>query len=310
MPNVARNDSTTVDDSQPPVTSIASTTPSRKSPKTTVTSSRTQRDPGDHPEDQHASRSSVERRWGETVIPCGIAIRRVFGACVHDEFRNHPDGGGRRTHPSGRSVTNPGPDIPGRRQPPHDSPPLGARLGDRRSRRDDRRLDPRGVPTAVVRPGAGDDQRARDLGRDGPVDHDGRTGGHRGRPPGDGGWAAPGAATSARRCTRSAGPPRSPSRCSRRTPPRTRTAWPPGSGSAALALWPALAARRGATGILSPAVTVGASAALTGLLGWFVVELQGDGDLIGLSERAVAGAQAVWPLVVVVALRRARPAAA
>lgn len=78
-----------------------------------------------------------------------------------------------------------------------------------------------------------------------------------------------------------------------------------GIGFGALALWPALAARRGAAGVLRPAVTVGASAVLTGLLGWFVVELQGDGDLIGLSERAVAGAQAVWPLVVVVALRRA-----
>ena len=78
-----------------------------------------------------------------------------------------------------------------------------------------------------------------------------------------------------------------------------------GIGFGALALWPALAARRGATGILRPAVTVGASVALTGLLGWFVVELQGGGDLTGLSERAVAGAQAVWPLVVVVALRRA-----
>ncbi len=79
-----------------------------------------------------------------------------------------------------------------------------------------------------------------------------------------------------------------------------------GIGFGALALWPALAGRRGATGVLRPALTVGASAALVGLLGWFVVELQGGGDLTGLSERAVAGAQAVWPLVVVVALRRGR----
>ena len=78
-----------------------------------------------------------------------------------------------------------------------------------------------------------------------------------------------------------------------------------GIGFGALALWPALAARRGATGILRPAVTVGASVALVGLLGVFVVELQGGGDAIGLTERAVAGAQALWPLVVVVALRRA-----
>lgn len=83
-----------------------------------------------------------------------------------------------------------------------------------------------------------------------------------------------------------------------------------GIGFGALALWPALAGRRGATGILRPAVAVGASAVLVGLLGWFVVELAGDGDLTGLSERAVAGAQAVWPLVVVVALRRATRGAA
>lgn len=79
-----------------------------------------------------------------------------------------------------------------------------------------------------------------------------------------------------------------------------------GIGFGALALWPALAGRRGTTGILKPVVTVGASVVLVGLLGWFVVELQDGGDLTGLTERAVAGAQAVWPLVVVVALRRAR----
>ena len=83
-----------------------------------------------------------------------------------------------------------------------------------------------------------------------------------------------------------------------------------GIGFGALALWPALAARRGATGILRPAVTVGASAVLVGLLVCFVVELQHDGDAVGLSERAVAGAQALWPLAVVVALRRATRGAA
>ena len=72
----------------------------------------------------------------------------------------------------------------------------------------------------------------------------------------------------------------------------------------ALALWPALPRRRGGTGVLRPAVGLGASAALVGLLGVFVVELQVDGDAVGLSERALAGAQALWPLVVVVALRR------
>ena len=79
-----------------------------------------------------------------------------------------------------------------------------------------------------------------------------------------------------------------------------------GIGFGALAVWPALAGRRGATGVLAPAATVGASAALVGTLGWFVRELQGDSDATGLSERVLAGAEALWPLVVVVALRRTR----
>lgn len=96
----------------------------------------------------------------------------------------------------------------------------------------------------------------------------------------------------------------------------------------ALALWPALAWRRGhrhqqrhrpgaagsapgprAHAVLSAPVAVGAATALTGLLALFVLELQGltpdDGAATGLTERLVAGAQALWPLVVVVALRRA-----
>ena len=74
-------------------------------------------------------------------------------------------------------------------------------------------------------------------------------------------------------------------------------------GFGALALWPALSARRG-PGILRPAVQVTASAGLVGLLAAFGAELARDGDAIGLTERALAGAQALWPLVVVVALRR------
>ncbi len=75
-----------------------------------------------------------------------------------------------------------------------------------------------------------------------------------------------------------------------------------GVGFGALALWPALAGRRGAAGILRPAVGVGASAVLLGLLAAFVVELQGDGTAIGLTERLVAGGEALWPLAVVLAL--------
>lgn len=74
-------------------------------------------------------------------------------------------------------------------------------------------------------------------------------------------------------------------------------------GFGALALWPALAARRG-PGVLRPAVSITASAALVGLLATFGAELARGGDAIGLTERALAGAQALWPLVVVVALRR------
>jgi hypothetical protein len=71
-------------------------------------------------------------------------------------------------------------------------------------------------------------------------------------------------------------------------------------GFVALALWPAvsqLPARRAAwvatTGMLV-------------LLGWLAVEIHG-GDLLGLSERAVAGVEALWPLAVVLTLAFARP---
>jgi hypothetical protein len=57
---------------------------------------------------------------------------------------------------------------------------------------------------------------------------------------------------------------------------------------------------------------VTAAVVLGGLLAWFLVELQQAtptaGALTGLTERVVAGAQSVWPLVVVVALvRHGRP---
>jgi len=81
-------------------------------------------------------------------------------------------------------------------------------------------------------------------------------------------------------------------------------------GFGALGLWPALAARRGEKGVLSPEVAIPASVVLLGLVGVFVAELQqitpDDGALTGLTERLVAGAQSLWPLVVVVALRRRR----
>ena len=70
----------------------------------------------------------------------------------------------------------------------------------------------------------------------------------------------------------------------------------------ALSLWPALAWRRGANP--GPAVWLAAASGLLGLLGWFGFEFFGDGPQIGLSERALAGAQALWPLAAVLLVRR------
>ena len=69
-----------------------------------------------------------------------------------------------------------------------------------------------------------------------------------------------------------------------------------------LAAWPAVGGRRG-PGLpwgLRAGVSAGASAALFGLLGWFYVELGTGGLQVGLAERVAAGAQALWPLVVVI----------
>lgn len=84
------------------------------------------------------------------------------------------------------------------------------------------------------------------------------------------------------------------------------------AGFLALAVWPALAWRRGRRRPrLSPPAGAAAAAVLTGIVVWFGAELAGDGALIGLSERAAAGAQAVFPLGVVLTwLLQARAAAA
>jgi hypothetical membrane protein len=72
-----------------------------------------------------------------------------------------------------------------------------------------------------------------------------------------------------------------------------------------LTAWPALAGRRSATAPLGLRLPVAACAtvALVGLLGWFAVELFTDGTRIGLTERLLAGAQALWPLAVVLSAR-------
>ncbi|WP_088962760.1 DUF998 domain-containing protein [Micromonospora purpureochromogenes] len=81
----------------------------------------------------------------------------------------------------------------------------------------------------------------------------------------------------------------------------------------ALALWPALSAHRrrvpaGAAGLSARRGTA-AGALLLALVGWFVVELSSGGARIGLAERVAAGAEALCPLLVVLALSRSRRAA-
>jgi hypothetical membrane protein len=79
-----------------------------------------------------------------------------------------------------------------------------------------------------------------------------------------------------------------------------------GTAFVALAVWPALAARRStrAPAVLRPAVALPAAAALLGIVVWFGAELAADRGLVGLSERAAAGAQALWPLATVALARR------
>lgn len=74
----------------------------------------------------------------------------------------------------------------------------------------------------------------------------------------------------------------------------------------ALAAWPLLGGRRGPSvpALLRPAVCAGAAAALLGLLVWFGVELSTGGGQVGLAERAAAGAQALWPLAVILSCYR------
>lgn len=63
----------------------------------------------------------------------------------------------------------------------------------------------------------------------------------------------------------------------------------------ALTLWPAFGRFPLVPGIVATVV-------IAGLLAWFGVELFSDGARIGLSERALAAAQALWPLCVAVTL--------
>ncbi len=69
-------------------------------------------------------------------------------------------------------------------------------------------------------------------------------------------------------------------------------------GFVALAVWP-LAAR--GPGLPGPGVRAVAAGVLLGLLVWFGTELIGGGQQVGLAERVLAGAEAVWPLATVLA---------
>jgi hypothetical membrane protein len=70
----------------------------------------------------------------------------------------------------------------------------------------------------------------------------------------------------------------------------------------ALSLWPA----GGRGGLPGPALWRCAAAGLLGLLGWFGIDYFGQCPGIGRSERVLAGAQALWPLAVVLLALRQR----
>ena len=79
-------------------------------------------------------------------------------------------------------------------------------------------------------------------------------------------------------------------------------------GFIALAAWPLAARKRGLSvpAGLRPAVSASAAGVLLGLLVWFGAELIAGGRQVGLAERVLAGAQAAWPLAVVLACRRSQ----
>jgi hypothetical membrane protein len=78
-------------------------------------------------------------------------------------------------------------------------------------------------------------------------------------------------------------------------------------GFAGLAAWPLAAWRRGPSVPwgLRRAACLAAVAVQLILLGWFVAELVGGGGQVGLAERVVGAAQALWIFVVVLSCRAA-----
>lgn len=89
------------------------------------------------------------------------------------------------------------------------------------------------------------------------------------------------------------------------SPPHTLWA---AAGFVALAAWPLAAGKRGSLvpAWLRPAACAAAAGVLLGLLVWFGTELIGGGRQVGLAERVLAGAEAMWPLAVVLACRWSR----
>lgn len=76
-----------------------------------------------------------------------------------------------------------------------------------------------------------------------------------------------------------------------------------------LSVWPALAWRRCDTrhwGTPGRGVSRLVAAGLLGLFGWFGFEVVSQSPRIGLSERVLAGAQALWPLAAVLLARRSK----
>lgn len=69
---------------------------------------------------------------------------------------------------------------------------------------------------------------------------------------------------------------------------------------AALALWPAAANLPGRRSARLGALT------LVALLGWLAFELGAGGALLGLSERVLAGAEALWPLIAALSVQLGR----
>ncbi|GIF62476.1 hypothetical protein Ais01nite_05110 [Asanoa ishikariensis] len=82
-----------------------------------------------------------------------------------------------------------------------------------------------------------------------------------------------------------------------------------GAAFVALAVWPAFAFRTDdlAPWSLRPTASLVATGIMIGLMFWFATELFNRGDQIGLTERFLAAAECLWPVVVVFNARQLAP---